>query len=295
MKQLFVVALAAACLATACQNGYRKEQPENTRNEYNQQPAVTEKRADTASNAIPPATRKLAHKAHMELEVADILPVTRRVEERVQQSGGFILQSHSSRRNEKTASEPVSGDSLKKITYYQLQNDMTVRVPDTALLPFLNYTESLGLHTRVRNIDAEDVSLQLTAAQLEAARINRRISRRATAQAETLEAKEAERDAVQLNRLQLTDAVQYSTVVLSFVQPPQVAIQYEVNVDAVWARQPGFFKRAGYAFNEGWASCKNVLVFFVQIWWLFALGGLCWWAWRKWGRPLLAPQARKPV
>lgn len=294
MKQLFIVALAAACLAAACQNGYRKEQAENTRNEYNQQPAATGKPADTTGSVIPPATRKLAQKAQMEMEVADILPVTRRVEERVRQSGGFILQSHSSRRNEKTASEPVSGDSLKKITYYQLQNDMTVRMPDTALLSFLNYTESLGLHTRVRNIDAEDVSLQLTAAQLEAARINRQISRRAE-QPETLEAKEAERDAVQINRLQLTDAVQYSTVVLSFVQPPQVAVQYEVNVDAVWARQPGFFKRAGYAFNEGWASCKNILVFFVQIWWLFALGGLCWWACRKWGRPLMAPPARKQV
>jgi hypothetical protein len=95
-------------------------------------------------------------------------------------------------------------------------------------------------------------------------------------------------------RLQMADGVACSTVTLAFRQPLQLQVQYVVNSEAVWAKGPGVFSRAGYALAQGWAACKDVLLWILQIWWLPVLGALGVMAYRKWGKAFWAVPGRRP-
>lgn len=236
--------------------------------------------------------RKFVRSGFMEFETPDTKQATRKIEETVNGMGGHILQSHIKMNEHSTVTSAVSTDSVKKLVYYQLQNEMIVRVPDSALPVVLALAEALSRFTIFRNIDAQDVSVQWLSGDMKYNRLNKQVGRRENKPpGEALEEKEENRDEALAAQVQLADEVQFSTVRLNFHQPVQLSVQYLVNMDAQWAKEPGFFKRAGYAFAGGWAKCKDLLVFLTGTWWLLVIFLLLWQAYRKWGKylKLMAP------
>lgn len=281
-RHKIAAAFVCSSLAMACQQG-----PHHKQEQQQQSPASG---APSAQQTVSPpgAERKLAHKSQVNFEVTHTLDATRKIESQVRQTGGFILQSHIDMTVKKEMSEPVSVDSVKKIRYYEMQNSMVVRVPDSSLASFLNFIDGISTLTRVRQIDAEDLSLGWVANQLEQQRLNSRAQRPGSVQFTN---DEADRNALLLRRLEMKDALQYSTVQLDFHQPLQYNIQYEANA-ADWAGQPPFFKRAGYAFATGFAKCKDLFIFLIRYWWVIILlvGG--WWVNRRWAKWANAWQQR---
>ena len=308
MKQhhlLWVTGIVCVCLF-ACNQSPKKE------NNYRQETQVTQPAhtADTVRNdRVVPATpgvqgfvprnRKFIQSGFVEFETDSTLRTTRLIEEETVRVGGFILQSHVFTTEQKTVKEPVSTDSVKQLTYYRLNNEMVVRVPDTALRGFLNRVEQYSRFTVKRDIDAQDVSVNWLSGSIEQARLNKQARRREQQMpgmnsktqldaTDMLEAKEDGRDATLVKQVQLADDIQMSTVRLNMHQPVQLSVQYLVNEDAEWAKGPGFFTRAGYAFANGWAKCREIVLFFIGIWWLLLIVLFVWMGYRKWGKRALA-------
>lgn len=266
----------------ACQGRPAKEAP----NELNRV-ADDYKRKTAASGTVEQLAidrRKFVQSGAMEFETPDTKATTEKIEATATGMGGHILQSHIKMNEQKTVTSPVSTDSVKKLLYYQLQNEMIVRVPDTSLRRFMAGVEALSSFTFSRNIDAEDVSVQWLSGGMKYNRLDNQVQRREDKPVSTtLEEKEESRDAALAAQVQLADHIGFSTVQLNFHQPLQLSVQYLVNDEAQWAKGPGFFKRAGYAFAGGWAKCKEVLLLLISAWWLLAVFFLLWLAYRKWG------------
>lgn len=285
------IALAATGIimlfAVACNQASRKEDmPEPGRIADDYKTKTTEAgRVDQL--AID--KRKFVQSGAMEFETPDTKNATEKIEDAVTGLGGHILQSHININEQKTVTAAVSTDSIKKLLYYQLQNEMIVRVPDTSLRRFMGMVETLSRFTSSRNIDAEDVSVKWLSGGMKYNRLDKQ-TERAEKQplSGALNNKEEDRDAALVSQVQLANDVQFSTVRLNFHQPLQLSVQYLVNADAEWAKGPGFFQRAGYSFAGGWAKCKEFLLFIVSIWWLLAVFFLLWLAYRKWGKQLMA-------
>lgn len=285
------IALAATGIimlfAIACNQADRKqESPEPARVADDYKTKATE-----AGNVDQLAidTRKFVQAGAMEFETPDTKNATEKIEETVTGLGGHILQSHIKMNEQKTITAAVSTDSIKKLLYYQLQNEMIVRVPDTSLRRFMGMVETLSRFTFSRNIDADDASVRWLSGDMKYNRTDKQAERREKQSlTDDLESKEERRDAALLAQVQLADDIRFSTVRLNFQQPLQLSVQYLVNTEAEWAKRPGFLQRAGYAFAGGWAKCKELLLFLVSIWWLLAVFFLLWMAYRKWGKQIMA-------
>lgn len=242
--------------------------------------------------------RRFIYSGSVEFETDSTLATTKAIEDVVNASGGVVLQSHVQMNEQKTVTTPVNTDSVKKLLYYKLCNEMVVRVPDTFLHRFLQQVAPYSRFTVSRNITAEDVSVKWLSGSLEQNRLDEQAGRRQEqlgkmkgetelTATDALDAREEHRDASLMNQVQLADNIRYSEVRLNFYQPLQLQVQYLVNDDADWAKGPGFFKRAGYAFAAGWAKCKELLLFFLSIWWLAVIFLLLWMGYKKWGRKLV--------
>lgn len=309
MKQhhlLWVPGIVCVCLFACNQSGRNGKYPETE----TQVTELARTNADSVKNknVIPetpgvlgfvPRNRKFIQSGFVEFETDSTLKTTRLVEEEVVRSGGFIIQSHVFITEQKTVKEPVNTDSAKQLTYYRLNNEMVVRVPDTVLRVFLNRVEQYSRFTVKRDIDARDVSVNWLSENMESNRLSAQVQRRDSqiqnmkgetqlAATDVLDAREESRDAAMVKQVQMADDIRFSTVKLNFHQPVQLAVQYLVNEDAAWAKGPGFFKRAGYAFASGWAKCREVVLFLVSIWWLLLIVLLVWMGYRKWGKLVLA-------
>lgn len=288
LKRIALAATGITMLfAVACNQAARKEdipEPGRIADDYK---TKTTEAGPVDQLAI--GKRKFVQSGAMEFETPDTKNATEKIEDAVTGLGGHILQSHININEQKTITAAVSTDSIKKLLYYQLQNEMIVRVPDTSLRRFMAMVETLSRFTFSRNIDAEDVSVKWLSGGMKYNRLDNQ-TERAEKQplSGVLDDKEEDRDAALVSQVQLADDVQFSMVRLNFHQPLQLSVQYLVNAEAEWAKGPGFFQRAGYAFSGGWAKCKEFLLFIVGIWWLLAIFFLLWLACRKWGKQLMA-------
>ena len=218
-------------------------------------------------------------------KVKNVAKSTGVIEDATTRFGGFVTYtSLQSTINDEDRTK-VSPDSTLVTAKYTVENNMTIRVPNTQLDTVIKtIANQIGfLHYRV--IKADDVTLQMLSNKMAQKRSTSTEKRIATAidtkgkklnqvidAEENLDAKKEANDAKTLENLSLKDQVNFSTLTLLVYQDQtikQEMIAYEKSVNAY---RPNIGLQVWDSIKTGWFVLENIISFVVLLW-PFALIG----------------------
>ncbi len=297
MKTIQNVSLALLVVSVAISCKKFEEIPENG--------AVTEsvnetesKNADSksivsSSAAVEPkkSNRKFVRTADAKFKVQNVAQSTYVIENATNKFGGFVtytnLQSTISEKDE----VKISQDSSMVTTKFTVENNITIRVPNTKLDTVIKTIAKQIDYLDYRVIKADDVSLQLLFNQLAQNRNENHETRLANAidtkgkklndivsAEDDLENKKQENDNAKLENLSLKDQVNFSTLTLQLYQ--RETIKHEKVANAMVVRQ-NIGSQILDSLATGWYLLEGIIAFVVQLWSLILIGFLAWFGYKK--------------
>jgi hypothetical protein len=231
---------------------------------------------EPAAATVPPpraAPRLLIYHAELRLKVDNLPTASRQLDSLVRQSGGYL-----------SAAEETRQDG-------EWRQDMTIRVQPgrfqsiLAALGQLGTVENKKLTTDDVTAEHADVAARLRTKRAVEQRYVALLDRaRKISEILEIEAKIGEvREEIESTESRLktmNDEVAYSTITLTCYQPlPQPTPDAPI---------VSLGSRIVEAFYGGWSLLTSLLVGTVAIWPLLVLGGIAWWALRRWRRKSLA-------
>lgn len=280
----FAFALLFMGIAISCKQA-ESENSEATSN-------ITEATADTtsvvsSSAAVEPknSTRKFVRTADIKFKVKNVAKSTGLIEDATTRFGGFVTYTNLQSTINDEDRTKVSPDSTLVTTKYTVENNMTIRVPNTQLDTVIKtIANQIGfLHYRV--IKADDVTLQMLSNKMAQKRSTSTEKRIATAidtkgkklnqvidAEENLDAKKEANDAKTLENLSLKDQVNFSTLTLLVYQDQTVKQEMIANEKSVNAYRPNIGLQVWDSIKTGWFVLENIISF-VLLLWPFALIG----------------------
>ena len=231
-------------------------------------------------------SKKFIRKANMKFRVREVELATYQIENSVQKFAGYVSYTHLSTEVTSSYNIQVAKDSLMEVTYYNVVNKMTLRVPNKNLDTTLKEIAGVIDFLDYRTIKASNVTLDLLAKQLEKKR-NAEYQKRLKAlkvgkndtavDVQQLEReifnRQAEKDRALLERLKLQDEIDFSTIVLEVYQPMTYQLSYP-SLARVKGYEPGIFDVLGTSILSGWNILVALFIFIMEYWsaWLIFAG-----------------------
>ncbi len=272
---------------------YSCKQAEATAEEAVSENVKLEKSADTTSSVVEKKdmNRKFIRTADIKFKVKNVPQSTYAIENTTAKFGGFVTYTNlQSDISEKTKTK-ISQDSTLETTKYNIENNITIRVPNTQLDTILKTISKQIDFLDFRVIKADDVSLQMLANQLAQ---NRSVSQEKRVQKavdtkgkklttiidaeENLNAKKEANDSKKLENLSLQDQVNFSTVTLQIYQ--RETIKQEIVANEKMHRQ-NIGSKIIDGLRTGWFMFEEIIAFLIQLWSLFLIGIMCFLVYKK--------------
>ncbi|MDR1679153.1 MAG: DUF4349 domain-containing protein [Prevotellaceae bacterium] len=227
------------------------------------------------------STRKLIRTAEISFEAKNTVQAVYAIEDITVRHGGFVQASDLKNRDYSYDYKEIKigNDSTLRLTRYNIEGYMTLRVPaaklDTTLKDIARWVEKL----EYRHVKVNDVTLNALRSSLDRSRENRAAKRIETAVdnrgrrlGETVEGEEAianrqERaDKALLAGLELRDKIEYSSIQLSITQQPELRKERIANTDNIDSYQTPFGYRFVDALKWGGKALVEVLLFISHLW-----------------------------
>lgn len=242
------------------------------------------------------SNRKFVRTADLRFRVKNVIKATYEIEDIVGRQDGFVTLTNLHSTIDYVENTPISKDSTLESTHYTVQNNMTIRVPNTLLDTTLKQIAKLVDYMDYRVIKAEDVSLQLLTNRLSQKRLTQHeqslreaIQQRGRKLEETVNAEEnllarkQQSDESMISNLSLKDQVDLSTITLALYQKQAVQRELILNGQNIEAYQPSFGSQILDALLVGWHVLQSVVIFIVKIWWFILLVLGAYFLWKKYG------------
>ncbi|WP_348797122.1 DUF4349 domain-containing protein [Flavobacterium adhaerens] len=235
--------------------------------------------------------RKFIRTADIKFKVKNVTQSTYAIENITSKFDGFVTYTNLQTNITEQYKTKISQDSTLETTHYNVENNITIRVPnkrlDTVLktiakqIDFLNY----------RIIKADDVSLKLTSNQLSQKRsaenekrITKAIDNKGKKINDIMEAENTlanqkeQKDNTKLETLSIEDQINFSTITIQIYQQESVKQELIANSKDSNYYKPNIGIRLLDSIQTGWYALLEVVVFLFQIWWLLLLliGGYFW-------------------
>ncbi|MBC5862580.1 DUF4349 domain-containing protein [Flavobacterium turcicum] len=247
----------------------------------------------SSAAAVEPknSDRKFVRTADIKFKVKNVPISTYIIENATTKFGGFVtntnLQSTISEKNE----VKISQDSTLEITKYTVENNITIRVPNTQMDTVIKTIAKQIDFLEYRVIKADDVSLQLLSNQLKEKREANQEKRLTKAidskgkklnevvQAENdLNQKSEQKDNSKLENISLADQVNFSTLTLQIYQ--RETIKKEMIANEKQYRQ-GFGSKIIDGLENGWYLIEGIIAVIVQLWSIILIGILGYFVYKK--------------
>jgi hypothetical protein len=238
----------------------------------------------SSAAAVQPknSDRKFVRTADIKFKVKNVPNSTYIIENATTKFGGFVtytnLQSTISEKNE----VKISQDSTLEITKYTVENNITIRVPNTQMDTVIKTIAKQIDFLEYRVIKADDVSLQLLSNQLKEKREANQEKRLTKAidskgkklnevvQAENdLNQKSEQKDNSKLENISLADQVNFSTLTLQIYQ--RETIKKEMIANEKQYRQ-GFGSKIIDGLENGWYLIEGIIAVIAQLWSIILIG-----------------------
>lgn len=260
----------------------------STENAAYTEEAITEDMSIVPSSAsveTKNSNRKFVRTADVKFKVKNVAKSTYAIEDATTKFGGFVtytnLQSniHSENRTK------VSQDSTLVTTKYKVDNNITIRVPNTKMDTVIKTIAKQIHFLDFRIIKADDVSLQMLSNELAQKRSNSSEKRLENAidskgkklnqivkAEETLDAKKEQNDASKLQNLSLQDQVNFSTLTLNIYQDESIKQEMVANEKSINAYRPNIGLQIWDSIKTGWFMLENIISFLVVLWPFILIG-----------------------
>ncbi|MEC4003614.1 DUF4349 domain-containing protein [Flavobacterium sp. SUN052] len=283
----FVVALLLIGIAISCKQA-QSENAEATLDKT--EVSAADSTAVISSSAVvqpKKSNRKFVRTADIKFKVKNVYKSTGIVEDATNKFGGFVTYTNLQSPISDEDKTKISPDSTLVSTKYTVQNNITIRVPNTQLdtvvktiahqIGFLNY----------RVIKADDVTLQMLSnkmAQKRSTSTENRIANDIDSKGkklnqvldaeENLAAKKEANDSKTLENLSLNDQVNFSTLTLQIYQDETVKQEMIANQKSINAYRPNIGLQVWDSIKTGWFVLENIISFVVLLWPFALLGFL---------------------
>lgn len=237
--------------------------------------------------------KKLIRTADIKFRVKDVAQSTYAIESSVTRFGGMVahsnLQSHVGERSQMK----ISTDSLLETTKYNVENNITIRVPNARLDTVIDAIRKEIDYLDFRVVKADDVALRLLSNELAQQRTDRHTKRLESDidqkgkklidinEAENnILSKQTERDQAAIDNLSLEDQVNFSTLTLALYQKESVKSEI-VAIDKSGNNYGSFGLEIVDGLKTGWHILERIIAFIAQLWSVILIGILATYILRK--------------
>lgn len=234
------------------------------------------------------STRKFIRAADLKFKVKNVTQSTYAIENITNKFDGFVTYTNLQSNIIDKFETKVSQDSTLETTRYNVENNITIRVPNKRLDTVIKSIAKQINFLDYRIIKADDVSLKMLSNQLSQKRSNgneKRIEKAIDTKgkkindiidAETNLANQKEQnDTAKLENLSIQDQVNFSTLTIQIYQHESVKQEMNANMKDYNYYKPNIGIRILDSLKTGWYVLLDVIVFLFQIWWLLfiSIGG----------------------
>ena len=279
-----VLTLLALGIVLSCKESASKE------NAAYAEEAVTDSTSVISSSAAvvdKNSNRKFVRTADVKFKVKNVAKSTYAIEDATTKFGGFVTYTNLQSNIHSEDRTKVSQDSTLVTTKYKVDNNITIRVPNTKMDTVIKTIAKQIHFLDYRIIKADDVSLQMLSNELAQKRSNSSEKRLENAidskgkklnqvvkAEETLEAKKEQNDASKLQNLSLQDQVNFSTLTLNIYQDESIKQEMVANEKSINAYRPNIGLQIWDSIKTGWFMLENIVSFLVVLWPFALLGFL---------------------
>jgi hypothetical protein len=277
-----VLTLLALGLVFACKESAASEEAN-----YAEEAATDSTSVVSSSAAVENknSNRKFVRTADVKFKVKNVAKSTYAIEDATTKFGGFVTYTNLQSNIHNEDRTKVSQDSTLVTTKYKVDNNITIRVPNTKMDTVIKTIAKQIHFLDYRIIKADDVSLQMLSNELAQKRSNSSEKRLANAidskgkklnqivkAEETLDAKKEQNDASKLQNLSLQDQVNFSTLTLNIYQDESIKQEMVANEKSINAYRPNIGLQIWDSVKTGWFMLEHIISFVVVLW-PFALIG----------------------
>ena len=279
-----VLTLLALGLVLSCKESASKE------NAAYAEEATTDSTSVISSSAAVEnknSNRKFVRTADVKFKVKNVAKSTYAIEDATTKFGGFVTYTNLQSNIHNEDRTKVSQDSTLVTTKYKVDNNITIRVPNTKMDTVIKTIAKQIHFLDYRIIKADDVSLQMLSNELAQKRRNSSEKRLENAidskgkklnqvvkAEETLEAKKEQNDASKLQNLSLQDQVNFSTLTLNIYQDESIKQEMVANEKSINAYRPNIGLQIWDSIKTGWFILEHIVSFVVVLWPFVLIGFL---------------------
>ncbi|WP_445715800.1 DUF4349 domain-containing protein [Flavobacterium sp.] len=286
-----VLTLLALGLVLSCKESGSKENAA-----YIEEAATDNTSVISSSAAVENknSNRKFVRTADVKFKVKNVAKSTYAIEDATTKFGGFVTYTHLQSNIHSEDRTKVSQDSTLVTTKYKVDNNITIRVPNTKMDTVIKTIAKQIHFLDYRIIKADDVSLQMLSNELAQKRSNSSEKRLANAidskgkklnqvvkAEETLDAKKEQNDATKLQNLSLQDQVNFSTLTLNIYQDESIKQEMVANEKSINAYRPNIGLQIWDSVKTGWFMLEHIISFVVVLWPFVLIGFLGFFGYKK--------------
>ncbi len=214
--------------------------------------------------------RQLVKSAQLQFEVKDVLKTTSALEQQLSQYKGYIEEKQINYQvSDRSERDRIDGsvDIYEKITPTV---QLTVRIPNEQVTPFLNQLLPLMLNFNSQTYEAKRYELKLLEEKLNTANQSNSASNAVNNQLQ------------QLTNLEVKDRLAYSTIRIEFFQQAQVRKSRDLNINRIATLDSDpLLSRIWEAIKVGLYGLRETIIWLVMLWPLYLAIAILW-AIRRW-------------
>ncbi|WP_291153479.1 DUF4349 domain-containing protein [Flavobacterium sp. UBA7680] len=223
--------------------------------------------------------QKFIRTADIKFKVKNVVKSTYAIENAVQKFGGFVTYTNLQSNIHDQIKTKISQDSTLETTKYSVENNITIRVPNTRLDTIIKTIAKQIDFLDYRIIKADDVSIKLLANQLSQKRgaVNeKRVEKAIDSKGKkindvmdaenTLANQKEENDNRIIENLSMQDQINFSTITLQLYQNETIKQEITAGEKDSAAYKPNLGIQIIDALKSGWYILQAILVFFVNLW-----------------------------
>ncbi|KAA2245724.1 DUF4349 domain-containing protein [Chitinophaga agrisoli] len=234
--------------------------------------------------ALNSPSRKRVRTADVRCRVKNVYQAATALERAVNAMNGIIVTSTLENSFGRQQDVPYAGDSLKRVQLYTPTAALTLRVPAAGLDSVVRTLTAMASFIDYRTLKEEDKTLTYLSNALRNEREPEAVFTGKQLDTSLAEARynDAHAEAAidrKIANLAILDDVNYATFTVQLLQPEMADVQIVVNPDRVI--RAGFGTELATALRNGMDICRNVVLFFLQLWPFLLLLAAAWWGYRK--------------
>ena len=280
IAKLALTTLAIATLLISCK---KSEALEESATEI-----ITDSISSSAAVEKEESTRKFIRTADLKFKVKNVIQSTYAIENITNKFDGFVTYTNLQSVIIDKFETKVSQDSTLETTRYNVENNITIRVPNTKLDTVIKSIAKQIDFLDYRTIKADDVSLKILSNQLaqnrssnNEKRIEKAIDTKGKKINDIMDAEnnlanqKEQKDNSKLENLSIQDQVNFSTLTIQIYQHESVKQEMTANTKDYIFYKPHIGIRILDSLRTGWNVLLDIIVFLFEIWWLLfiSIGG----------------------